>query len=142
MEIIVVEGNEGPGKRTPTRQAIVDSTSECRIVDVYGRGFLVEMSLAPAREATDAAVAFVQNRFPRATLAERFGGLVKLHVPVGDADLATVFAVLEELKASDFGRDELGLKFFTVSQQSLEQIFMRIARDADGDEGEEPSIRT
>ena len=93
----------------------------------YGQGYKVDLRLdgAAAGTATAAtaatALAFVQRRFAGAALEEDEPPTAAITVPREDADLPRLFDHLAK------ARDELGASEVSVTQCTLEQIFLQMA---------------
>ena len=66
---------------------------------------------------------FIESRFPGSLLKDFHHGQVHYHVPRSpEVTLAELFGSLEEV------RDRLGVEDYSVSQTTLEQIFVNFAR--------------
>ncbi|EFN55401.1 hypothetical protein CHLNCDRAFT_23609, partial [Chlorella variabilis] len=73
-----------------------------------------------------AAAAVVRGLSPSARLVYALGGTQKFELPVGEAGVDQIFSRMEEVKA----RRELDLVDWGVSNATLEEVFIRITRDA------------
>ena len=93
----------------------------------YGQGYKVDLRLDGAAAGTAtaataaAALAFVQRRFAGAALEEDEPPTAAITVPREDADLPRLFDHLAK------ARDELGASEVSVTQCTLEQIFLQMA---------------
>jgi hypothetical protein len=86
----------------------------------YGSGYTVEMKLARAH-SLETLHQFMSLTFPGSKLEEEHLTRVKYSVPVNDFTLSQVFGALEE------ERERLGLEDYSVSQSTLEQVFLSLA---------------
>merc|ERR1712195_16166 len=86
----------------------------------FGQGYTVEMKTADLSMA-DELEKFATEEL-QATVEERMDGWVKCSVPLHVIELARVFGIIEERK------DALQINDYSVSQTTLEQIFVRFAR--------------
>ena len=95
---------------------------------VHGGGYRLELQGATA--TAEKLTALVHTSFPSAKVLEAHGGYQSFEVARG-FDMAKVFRELERAKA------ELGLENYTLSQTSLEQVFLNIAekQHAEGERG-------
>ncbi|KAL4858934.1 ABC transporter A family member 5 [Chlorella vulgaris] len=73
-----------------------------------------------------AAAAVVRGMSPSARLVYALGGAQKFELPVGEAGVDSIFRRMEQVKA----RQELDLVDWGVSNATLEEVFIRIIRDA------------
>lgn len=88
----------------------------------FGAGYQLEVSVEDDGTADERVVRFTQERVPGIRLLERYGGHVKFEMPLqGELTLASVFELVEANKT------ELGVLDYSVSQTSLEQVFLQIA---------------
>jgi ABC-type multidrug transport system ATPase subunit len=88
----------------------------------FGSGFELTMRLE-SESHVPAVTQFISATIPTATLQEERLGKITYALPP-DAKLSAVFASVEQRKA------ELHILDYTVSQTSLEQVFLRIGADA------------
>eukprot|EP01006_Ploeotia_vitrea_P044288 TRINITY_DN66823_c2_g1_i1.p1 TRINITY_DN66823_c2_g1~~TRINITY_DN66823_c2_g1_i1.p1 ORF type:complete len:505 (-),score=281.61 TRINITY_DN66823_c2_g1_i1:222-1532(-) len=72
--------------------------------------------------------AFMTQRFPGCMLVDENGGSLKYRVPSQSLRLSTIFRVLEEFKHS---REATVIDDYSVSQSTLESVFVTIARQAE-----------
>ncbi|KAA3677355.1 ATP-binding cassette, subfamily A (ABC1), member 3 [Paragonimus westermani] len=75
--------------------------------------------------AVNQAMRFVQEQFPVACLVDRHQGVVHYHLPITTSDnfcLGDVFRLMESNKV------RLGLVNYSISQTSLEQVFIDLAK--------------
>ncbi|PRW44292.1 ABC transporter A family member 7-like isoform A [Chlorella sorokiniana] len=73
-----------------------------------------------------AAAAIVRSLSPAARLVYALGGTQKYELPVGEAAIDAIFARMEAVKASK----EVDLVDWGVSNATLEEVFIRITREA------------
>ncbi|XP_008586239.1 PREDICTED: LOW QUALITY PROTEIN: ATP-binding cassette sub-family A member 7 [Galeopterus variegatus] len=96
----------------------------------FGAGHTLTLRV-PARRPEPAA-AFVAAAFPGAELREAHGGRLRFQLPPGGrCTLARVFGELAAHGA------ELGVEDFSVSQTTLEEVFLYFSKDQGEDEDEE-----
>ena len=88
----------------------------------FGSGF--EMSLrVRGADYTEAALSFIQSAIPAVVVQERRGEKLTLQLPQ-DTKLSQVFSMVEANK------QELAITDYSVSQTSLESVFLRISAEA------------
>lgn len=83
-------------------------------------GYTVEMRCKRGN-ALEGVHQFMALEFPNSRLEEEHLTRVKYSIPVKDFTLSHVFGTLEKEK------DRLGLQDYSVSQSSLEQVFLSLA---------------
>jgi ABC-type multidrug transport system ATPase subunit len=86
----------------------------------FGKGYLVEFNSTP--ETKSEVISLVSTTLPSATLTEEHGGHMKFEVPLASVSLANIFRTIESNK------ERLRIREYSVSQPSLEQIFIGFAR--------------
>ncbi|KAG7463948.1 hypothetical protein MATL_G00182090 [Megalops atlanticus] len=87
----------------------------------FGSGFTVKMYLAVASCDVNVITDFMQHRFPSTYLKDQHSAMVEYHVPVAPGGVADIFDRLEMHKA------ELQIKHFSVSQTTLDEVFINFA---------------
>jgi len=88
----------------------------------HGSGFWVETRCDEGR--TVHVVDFIQKEFPGAGVENECGGFLRFAIPTLDRlTLAGAFRLLEDRK------DEEGIHDYSISQGSLESVFLRFAED-------------
>ncbi|XP_061092959.1 glucosylceramide transporter ABCA12-like [Conger conger] len=87
----------------------------------FGSGFTVKMYLAVASSNADAITDFMQLHFPSTYLKDQHSAMVEYHVPVAPGGVADIFRQLESNKAA------LQIKHFSVSQTTLDEVFINFA---------------
>uniref|UniRef100_A0A671U5T1 ATP binding cassette subfamily A member 12 n=1 Tax=Sparus aurata TaxID=8175 RepID=A0A671U5T1_SPAAU len=87
----------------------------------FGSGFTVKMYLAEASCDTEAITGFMQRRFPSTYLKDQHSTMVEYHVPVAPGGVADIFNQLESNK------NALQIKHFSVSQTTLDEVFINFA---------------
>ncbi|XP_061579710.1 glucosylceramide transporter ABCA12 [Cololabis saira] len=87
----------------------------------FGSGFTVKMYLAEASYDAEAITRFMQRRFPSTYLKEQHSTMVEYHVPVAPGGVADIFDQLESNK------NALQIKHFSVSQTTLDEVFINFA---------------
>ncbi|THD28532.1 ATP-binding cassette subfamily A (ABC1) member 3 [Fasciola hepatica] len=83
------------------------------------------MSQVALNDVVNQTMRFVAQSFPEARLVDRHQGLLQYHFPLparGNLDLGRIFGLLEENKS------RLNVINYSVSQTSLEQIFIDLAK--------------
>ncbi|KAM9347110.1 glucosylceramide transporter ABCA12 [Symphorus nematophorus] len=91
------------------------------IKNKFGSGFTVKMYLAEASCDTEAITGFMQRRFPSTYLKDQHSTMVEYHVPVAPGGVADIFDQLESNK------NALQIKHFSVSQTTLDEVFINFA---------------
>lgn len=104
------------------RLLTVGTTSYLR--DAYGSAYHVHIicSTAPdtSKDEMDKIVEWVVRQFPGSTVGDRlYQGQIKMAVP-GDGKLSDIFRLFEKY------RDELGIESYSVSNTTLEEVFLKI----------------
>ncbi|KAK9323169.1 hypothetical protein V1517DRAFT_321269 [Lipomyces orientalis] len=103
----------------------------------FGGGYVVHILCASApntsKEEIELLVNWARDRFPGMQLEERgYTGQLRFSVPVSGVNELSKDDVLGTLNASDIfrilehEREVLGIRYYSVSQPSLEQVFLRI----------------
>jgi ABC-type multidrug transport system ATPase subunit len=95
-----------------------------RLKSRFGRGYQLELQTDDAPEASQRLRAFVAQRLSaEARVLEDFGGKLRFSVPHVDYPLSRIFRIIED------ARQELHVRDYSLSQATLEQIFIAFARD-------------
>jgi energy-coupling factor transporter ATP-binding protein EcfA2 len=92
----------------------------------FGMGYQVEIRTVPARVA--GCIALCEGTMSPLTVEEVHGGFVRLRVS-NAVDLAAAFSALESHKAA------LEIVDYSISQCTLEQVFLKFAKDQDEETG-------
>ncbi|KAM4558332.1 uncharacterized protein abca12 [Odontesthes bonariensis] len=87
----------------------------------FGSGFTVKMYLADASCDAEAITRLMQHRFPSTYLKDQHSAMVEYHVPIAPGGVADIFDQLESSK------DALQIKHFSVSQTTLDEVFINFA---------------
>uniref|UniRef100_A0A8C2E503 ATP-binding cassette, sub-family A (ABC1), member 12 n=1 Tax=Cyprinus carpio TaxID=7962 RepID=A0A8C2E503_CYPCA len=87
----------------------------------FGKGFTVKMYLAGASCDVDMISNFMQQNFPSTFLKDHHSNMVEYHVPVAPGGVASIFGLLESNK------NVLQIKHFSVSQTTLDEVFINFA---------------
>ncbi|KAF7662181.1 hypothetical protein LDENG_00244240 [Lucifuga dentata] len=87
----------------------------------FGSGFTVKMYLAQASCGSDAITSFMQHHFPSTYLKDQHSTMVEYHIPVAPGGVADIFNQLESNK------NALQIKHFSVSQTTLDEVFINFA---------------
>uniref|UniRef100_A0AAX7VG37 ABC transporter domain-containing protein n=1 Tax=Astatotilapia calliptera TaxID=8154 RepID=A0AAX7VG37_ASTCA len=87
----------------------------------FGNGFTVKMYLAEASCDVGKITSFMQRRFPSTYLKDQHSAVVEYHVPFAPGGLADIFDQLESNKTA------LQIKHFSVSQTTLDEVFINFA---------------
>ncbi|XP_069010699.1 uncharacterized protein abca12 [Embiotoca jacksoni] len=87
----------------------------------FGSGLTVKMYLAEASCDAEAITGFMQRRFPSTYLKEQHSAMVEYHIPVAPGGVADIFHQLESNK------NALQIKHFSVSQTTLDEVFINFA---------------
>ncbi|XP_040913792.1 ATP-binding cassette sub-family A member 12 [Toxotes jaculatrix] len=92
----------------------------------FGSGFTVKMYLAEASCDAEAITGFMQGRFPSTYLKDQHSTMLEYHVPVAPGGVADIFDQLESNK------NALQIKHFSVSQTTLDEVFINFAMGTTG----------
>ncbi|KAJ7419550.1 ATP-binding cassette sub-family A member 12 [Willisornis vidua] len=120
-----------------TRLAImVNGSFQCigslqHIKSRFGRGFTVKMHLNSNSVCTEKLTEFMRSHFPNTCLKDRHFSMVEYHVPVSAGGVANIFDLLEGSKAA------FNIRHFSVSQTTLEEVFINFAKDQVDPDGAE-----
>ncbi|XP_074856969.1 glucosylceramide transporter ABCA12 [Carettochelys insculpta] len=115
-----------------TRLAImVNGSFQClgslqHIKSRFGRGFTVKMHLMSGEVSTEALTELMQSHFPNTCLKDRHLNTVEYHVPVSAGGVTNIFGLLETNKIA------FKIRHFSVSQTTLEEVFINFAKDQTG----------
>eukprot|EP00475_Leptophrys_vorax_P005669 TRINITY_DN13418_c0_g1_i1.p1 TRINITY_DN13418_c0_g1~~TRINITY_DN13418_c0_g1_i1.p1 ORF type:complete len:835 (+),score=191.20 TRINITY_DN13418_c0_g1_i1:75-2507(+) len=98
----------------------------------FGRGYQIELKLKPklddskeevdAKERNRLAKAFFNDSFEGLSIEEEFPLLFKMQLPNEGHTLASIFRTIEE------SRKQIGIDDYAISQSTLEQVFISIAK--------------
>ncbi|KAK5861274.1 hypothetical protein PBY51_022684 [Eleginops maclovinus] len=88
----------------------------------FGSGFTVKMYLAEASCDAEAITVFMRSRFPSTYLKDQHSTMVEYHVPIAPGGVADIFDQLETNK------NALQIKHFSVSQTTLDEVFINFAQ--------------
>ncbi|XP_041700647.2 glucosylceramide transporter ABCA12 isoform X2 [Coregonus clupeaformis] len=91
------------------------------IKNKFGSGFTVKMYLAVSSCDVEVITNFMQHHFPSTYLKDQHSSMVEYHVPVAPGGVADIFDQLESNKAA------LQIKHFSVSQTTLDEVFINFA---------------
>jgi ABC-type multidrug transport system ATPase subunit len=94
----------------------------------YGYGYQLDVNTGV--HPTDKVLAFVHERFPGAKILERQQQNIKFRVPRQGTTLADLFEMIESNKA------RLDVSEYSVSETTLEQIFIHFARQQEEELGQ------
>uniref|UniRef100_A0A3Q3JQ42 ABC transporter domain-containing protein n=1 Tax=Monopterus albus TaxID=43700 RepID=A0A3Q3JQ42_MONAL len=87
----------------------------------FGNGFTVKMYMANASCDAQAITNFMQHHFPSTYLKDQHSTMVDYHVPIAPGGVADIFDKLES------NRNTLQIKHFSVSQTTLDEVFINFA---------------
>nr|XP_055071071.1 uncharacterized protein abca12 [Misgurnus anguillicaudatus] len=97
----------------------------------FGKGFTVKMYLAEASCDVDMISNFMEQNFPGVCLKDHHSNMVEYHVPAAPGGVASIFNQLESNKAV------LQIKHFSVSQTTLDEVFIDFAMGKEGPDAQE-----
>ncbi|XP_043931302.1 glucosylceramide transporter ABCA12 [Protopterus annectens] len=89
----------------------------------FGSGYTVKLHLTRKMERVDTLTEFMQQHFPGTDLKDHHLNMVEYHVPVSTGGVAIIFQQLQTNKTS------LNIKNFSVSQTTLDEVFINFASD-------------
>ncbi|XP_078117794.1 uncharacterized protein abca12 isoform X3 [Sander vitreus] len=92
----------------------------------FGSGFTVKMYLAEASCDAEAITGFMRRQFPSTYLKDQHSSMLEYHVPIAPGGVADIFDQLESNK------NALQIKHFSVSQTTLDEVFINFAMDKIG----------
>jgi ABC-type multidrug transport system ATPase subunit len=93
----------------------------------YGKGYSMELRTSDAK--AESLKEWVNAKFLASSLEEEIGGQLRYEIPQENVNLSGVFRKLEQDRAA------LGLADFSVSQTTLEQVFVRFAAQQEEETG-------
>lgn len=99
----------------------------------FGLGYQVEIRSIPAR--VQECIALCERVMVQVVVEEVHGGYVRLKVNK-EVDLAGAFSALEEHKAA------LSILDYSISQCTLEQVFLKFAKDQEEETGQVAGLNT
>jgi len=103
-----------------------------RLKNRHGKGYHVEVSCPEAN--ADRVLRVLSQSFPGLVVLESWGGKLKLRLQDPKVPLASMFRILEGQKK------RLGIEDYSISQSSLEQIFISMVRDTFDEGGSSQAI--
>uniref|UniRef100_H3B2R0 ATP binding cassette subfamily A member 12 n=1 Tax=Latimeria chalumnae TaxID=7897 RepID=H3B2R0_LATCH len=89
----------------------------------FGSGFSVKMHLSDSMIDVSTVTEFMQSHFPRAYLKDKHLHVLEYHLSVAAGGVADIFDLLESNKVA------LPIKHFSVSQTTLDEVFINFAKD-------------
>ncbi|XP_034994859.1 glucosylceramide transporter ABCA12 [Zootoca vivipara] len=92
----------------------------------FGKGFTVKMHLNNNSDSIEKLTEFLQLTFPNTHLKDHQLNMVEYHVPVSAGGVANIFQMLEANK------EVFKIRHFSVSQTTLEEVFINFAKDQGG----------
>ncbi|XP_066132949.1 phospholipid-transporting ATPase ABCA3-like [Saccopteryx bilineata] len=87
----------------------------------------IKVKTATDKDKLDYLKFFIRTTFPGSTLKEENQGILTYYIPSKDNNWAKVFGILEETK------EQFNLEDYSISQMTLEQIFLTFAQDTEHD---------
>ncbi|XP_039611267.1 ATP-binding cassette sub-family A member 13 isoform X2 [Polypterus senegalus] len=93
------------------------------IKDRFGKGFTIRMHLMSSTSNVDNITSFMESKFPSTYLKDHHLGMVEYHIQVAPGGVADIFQELESNK------EQLNIRYFSVCQTTLEEVFINFARD-------------
>ncbi|XP_001920862.6 phospholipid-transporting ATPase ABCA1 isoform X2 [Danio rerio] len=117
-----------------TRMAImVNGRFQClgsvqHLKNRFGDGYTIILRLSTPSAEPCPVDAYIQNSFPGIQLKERHQNVLQYQLPSQTCSLARVFEVLSN------NYEELGIADYSVSQTTLDQVFVNFAKDQTDDD--------
>ena len=99
-----------------------------KLKNKFGEGYtlmakvLLGSDASATEQRTTALMEFIEQEFPGSTLKDLHQGLVMYHIYDAELSWAEIFGTMERAK------DQLNIEDYSVSQTSLEQVFINFAR--------------
>ncbi|XP_017056192.1 phospholipid-transporting ATPase ABCA3 isoform X3 [Drosophila ficusphila] len=75
-----------------------------------------------AQQDIDAVKAFVEHEYPHSILQEEYQGILTFYIPLTGVKWSRIFGLMES------NRDQLNVEDYSVSQTTLEEIFLEFAK--------------
>ncbi|XP_061399279.1 phospholipid-transporting ATPase ABCA3-like [Musca vetustissima] len=83
----------------------------------------IENNAAQIRgQAIDTVKSFIETEFPQAILQENFQGILTFYIPLSSIKWSQIFGLIEK------NRDRLKIEDYSISQTTLEEIFLEFAK--------------
>lgn len=98
--------------------------SALRLKNKFGGGFRVSINYS--KENRDTAQQFIQNELPHAVLINEFAGTATYEISALNIKISQFFKTMENAKA----KGNQGWENWSLSQCSLEDVFLRLVGDA------------
>ena len=98
-----------------------------RLKERFGQGYSVEVKTSDLNKVDDVKQ-FIRDLSPQAELGDHHGGHLNYQLAKGEATLADVFRRFETAKS------KLSITEYAISQTSLEQVFLRFAKEQEQEE--------
>ena len=92
----------------------------------FGQGFQIEIKCHSQSDA-DNLLETLRERLHSIEVLSQFFGTLRLRVRDADASLASLFALMEDLKRDDDNK----LEAYAVSHTTLEQVFLNFAKQSE-----------
>uniref|UniRef100_A0A8B9LRJ8 P-type phospholipid transporter n=1 Tax=Astyanax mexicanus TaxID=7994 RepID=A0A8B9LRJ8_ASTMX len=112
-----------------TRMAImVNGTFRCmgsvqHLKNRFGDGYTIVLRVAGADPQLEPVMKFIEHELPGSTLKEKHRNMLQYQLPSSLSSLARIFSILAKNK------DELHIEDYSVSQTTLDQVFVNFAKD-------------
>ncbi|KAJ8277432.1 hypothetical protein GJAV_G00075090 [Gymnothorax javanicus] len=94
----------------------------------FGDGYTIILRLSKPSEEPCPVDSYIRSSFPGIELKERHQNVLQYQLPTDTCSLAHVFEVLSN------NREELGIADYSVSQTTLDQVFVNFAKDQSDDQ--------
>ncbi|XP_070588323.1 glucosylceramide transporter ABCA12 [Erythrolamprus reginae] len=88
----------------------------------FGKGFTVKMHLNNSADSIEKLTLFLQTNFPNTHLRDHQLNMVEYHIPVSAGGVANIFQLVE------MNKEIFEIKHFSVSQTTLEEVFINFAK--------------
>ncbi|XP_043909754.1 phospholipid-transporting ATPase ABCA7 [Protopterus annectens] len=94
----------------------------------FGDGYTIILRLSGSMPDLQPVEEFIQTSFPKIILKERRRGMLQYQLPSRHCSLAKIFGVLSK------NRERLCIEDYSVSQTTLDQVFVNFAKDQTDDD--------
>nr|XP_060637352.1 glucosylceramide transporter ABCA12 [Anolis sagrei ordinatus] len=92
----------------------------------FGKGFTVKLHLNNELDSIEKLTQFLQSNFPNTQLKDHQLNMAEYHVPLSAGGVANIFQLLETNKQM------FNIRHFSVSQTTLEEVFINFAKAQTG----------
>ncbi|XP_029463774.1 ATP-binding cassette sub-family A member 12 [Rhinatrema bivittatum] len=100
----------------------------------FGGGFTVKVHMKDGEVHAETLTQFMHMHFPNTYLKDQHFSMLEYHIPISAGGVANIFDLLETNKS------DLNIKHFSVSQTTLDEVFINFAKSQLGQDDDSATI--